>query len=491
MTLVSHALGFKRFKQDALELSLLRSELFPVVLAVVREYFPNGAIALPASELYQELSEDFRELRSQGFELPKPPADYISDWVRSYWFVRRPGSSQTGETIEPSEEVLAVLDSVQRWDSPHRSISASRIESLTQALQSLAIESDPNTAKRLDALERERERIERQIDAVNKGDFEVLAEIQIGERVADIMDMAALIPADFARVRHEISDLNRTLRRQLLDPEESRGEVLEEIFRGVDLISDSDAGRSFNSFFEVLLDQERSSLVDSWIREVLGRDEAANLDSQLRHGLARVFHDMEESSYKVNGEMTGLARSLRHYVTTEEFAESRRMVQLLRATRHEAAMAAQAGEVTALNQMEMPLVRIGMDVRSVAGLRLRNPGEERVEETPQLVKEQELDTEALIQQIRVSEIDFDELEAAIDDILAEQSSATIAEVLRKTPATQGLASVVGLLYIAMREGAPTDLSQVVEWETKGIVHRARITGWQFIRALRKRKESGF
>lgn len=489
MTLKSHALGFKRFKNDALELSLLRSDNFPVVLAVVKEYFPNGAVALPAAELYQELNEDFRELRSQGFELPKAPAEYISDWVKSQWFVRRPGSSQTGETIEPSEEVLAVLDSVQRWDSPHRSISASRIESLTQALQSLAVESDPNTAKRLDALERERERIEKQVEAVHKGDFKVLTGTQISERVADIMDMAALIPADFARVRHEISDLNRKLRRQLLDPEESRGEVLEEIFRGVDLISDSDAGRSFNSFFEVLLDQERSSLVEGWIREVLSREEAGSIGVHLRHGLSHVFHNMEESSYKVNSEMTGLARSLRHYVTTDEFAENRRMVQLLRETRHAAATAAQAGEITSLNQMETPLVRIGMDVRSIAGLRLKNPGEERVQEEPTIVEERELDTEALIAQIRVSEIDFDELETAIDDILAEQTSATIAEVLHNTPASQGLASVVGLLYIAMREGAPTGDPQVVEWETNGTVHKGRITGWQFIRSLRQHKGS--
>lgn len=181
MTVVSHALGFKRFRQESLELSLLRSDNFPVVLAMVAQYFPQGAIAKPVSDLYQLLSDDFRALREEGFELPKSPSDYVSNWVKSRWFVRRPGSSQTGETVEPSEELLAVLDSVQRWDNPHRSISASRIESLTQALQTLALESDPSTAKRLAELQRERERIERQIEAVHAGEFEVLTTVQIGD----------------------------------------------------------------------------------------------------------------------------------------------------------------------------------------------------------------------------------------------------------------------------------------------------------------------
>ncbi|WP_096460295.1 DUF3375 domain-containing protein [Corynebacterium suranareeae] len=483
MTVISHALGFKRFRQESLELSLLRSDNFPVVLAVVAQHFPQGAIAKPASDLYQLLSEDFRVLRDEGFELPKSPPDYINDWVKSRWFVRRPGSSQTGETVEPSEELLAVLDSVQRWDNPHRSISASRIESLTQALQTLALESDPSMAKRLAELERERERIERQIEAVNAGEFEVITTTQISERVADILDLAASIPADFARVRHELSDLNRKLRRQLLDPEDARGDVLEEIFKGVDLIGDSDAGRSFNSFFDVLLDRERSSLIDRWIRDVLGRDEAIDLDPALRTRLYRIFRDMEDASFEVNGEMTGLARSLRHYVTTEEFAESRRMIQLLRDTRNAAAKAAEAGEITSLNHMDTPLVRIGMDVRSIAGLKLKNPGEERVEELPEPVESQEIDTETLMAQIRASEIDFEELEDAVAVILEKQSHATIAEVLVQSPATQGLASIVGLLYMAMREGVPTGQPQNVEWEHEGTTHRRRISGWQFIRGL--------
>ena len=45
--------------------------------------------------------------------------------------------------------------------------------------------------------------------------------------------MAMAAPSDFARVRHELEALNHQLRRQLLDPEGYRGEVLEELFNGV------------------------------------------------------------------------------------------------------------------------------------------------------------------------------------------------------------------------------------------------------------------
>ena len=481
MSLVSHALGFARFRRTSPVMSLLRSDHLPVVLAVVARYFPQGAVARPVQEIYALLDEDLRNLNAEGFSLPRGPQDYVGDWVRSEWFIRRPGTSRTGETIEPSEESLAVLDALQRWDRPHRTVSASRMEALSQALQTLARESDPDAGQRLAELEREREEIDRLIDSTHRGEFEVLTSAQIQERVGDILDLAASIPADFARVRQEIGDLNRQLRRQLLDPEDPRGDVLEEIFRGVDLIGESDAGRSFNSFFDVLLDRERSTLIDRWISEVLGRDATGEIPEELQVRLHRVFRDMEESSYEVSDEMTSLARSLRHYVTTDEFAENRRMVQLLRETRHAAAQAAQAGAVHPVNQMETPLVRIGMQVRSVAALRLRNPGEEQVGQQPEKVAEVELNTDTLLAEIRASEIDFEELEEAVARALSLHVTATIAEVMHQHPPTQGLASVVGLLHLAMQRGSPTGGPQVVEWEDEGTRRRARISGWQFTR----------
>ena len=42
---------------------------------------------------------------------------------------------------------------------------------------------------------------------------------------------------------------------------------------------------------------------------------------------------MEDSGAEVNSVMSGLARSLRHYVASEQFAEDRRMIELTRETR--------------------------------------------------------------------------------------------------------------------------------------------------------------
>ncbi|MGP9723335.1 DUF3375 domain-containing protein [Corynebacterium sp. AOP40-9SA-29] len=477
MSIEARALSVSRLQEASPAVALLRSPLAPVVLAMVTEYFPQGTRQRPASELYELLAVDLRTLSSRypdRFSLPRSAQQYCADWVKAGWLIRRPGTSATGETLEPSEETLAALDATTRWEQPRSAVTATRVESLTESLRGLARDIDPDIATRLSSLQAQRDELDQRIEKVEHGDYEVLGAAAVAERVSDILDQASAIPSDFARVSRDLEDLNRSLRRQLLDPEGSRGDVLDEIFDGVDLIGESDAGRSFNGFYQVLLDQERAAWIDRWIGEVLSRPQGAQLPQDTRVRLRGLFRSMEDSGAEVNQVMTGLARSLRNYVTSEEFAEDRRMVELLREARTAASDAVSGGgeDVRAYRRMETPLVRIGMSVSSVSALSLRNPGAERVESAPSVVAEAQMDTAELLAAVRTSEIDLEELEANVRAALAlaaqtnaqdAASAVSIATVLRHRPASQGLASVVGLLHLAIRHGSPTDQSEQVTW----------------------------
>jgi hypothetical protein len=90
--------------------------------------------------------------------------------------------------------------------------------------------------------------------------------------------------------------------------------------------------------------------------------------------------------------------------------------------------------------------------------------------------------------VRASEIDFAELKTQVHNVLEETSSASIAEVLTAYPATQGLASVVGLIYLAMTAGTPLGREEKVTWSTNNGDMSATITGWQFHREPDTRKD---
>lgn len=479
MSIVAQALTNRRLAKESPVIALLRSPLMPVVLGFIAEHFPHGAGARPVADIYELFDADLRLLRSEDFELPKNAQAYVNDWVKAEWLVRKPGTSRTGETVEPSENSLIALDAVQRWDQPRSAVTASRIQAIAQALENLARDSDPDASTRLEQLEKQRAHLDKLIEATHKGDFHVLNTADIRERIIDILDLAATVPADFARVRGEFEQLNRRLRRQLLEPEENRGDVLEDIFSGVDVIADSEAGRSFHGFYNILLDREQSAHIDACLDSILERENTKPIELEFKERLRRLFRDMETSGYEVNAVMTSLARSLRHYVTTQDFAESRRMIALLRHTRALASRAVERANLGPLHQLSTPLTKIGMNIASIDSLKLKNPGEEFVENEPTTIAAAEINTEMLLESVRASEIDFAELETAVTTSVNRRGSATIAEVLKDNPAKQGLASVVGLLYLAMTTGESTDTLENITWIDGEIEMSATITGWCF------------
>nr|BFF17950.1 hypothetical protein GCM10025730_14710 [Promicromonospora thailandica] len=81
---------------------------------------------------------------------------------------------------------------------------------------------------------------------------------------------------------------------------------------------------------------------------------------------------------------------------------------------------------------------------------------------------------------RDSEIDVDELRGHVNDVVDGAGRATVASVLAAHPATQGAASVVGLLTLAEEHGTTTGGTEDVSWRSsRGVARRAVLPQHQF------------
>lgn len=74
----------------------------------------------------------------------------------------------------------------------------------------------------------------------------------MAERAREVIAFAQDLAADFRNVRDAFDRLNREQRQSLMENDGSRGEVLEHLFAGVDLIAESDPGRTFIAFWRLL-----------------------------------------------------------------------------------------------------------------------------------------------------------------------------------------------------------------------------------------------
>ena len=123
---------------------------------------------------------------------------------------------------------------------------------------------------------------------------------------------------------------------------------------------------------------------------------------------------------------------------------------------------------------------------SIGSWRMRNPADAVVTEKIHSREVARLDLEEVRRVVRASEIDLVELIDAVDAVLEERGAATVAEVLAAHPATQGLASVVGLLLLARRRGQEVPGDETVTWRTAGGAERsARIPRFLFTNRTEK------
>ena len=452
--------AYRRLREQALW-RLLASDNGPVVLGLLETHLMEGTRSLSASVLYERLGRSLEELRAQGHHLPQTAQGYTADWLNAGYLERRfpPGASE--EEYELSSAAEGAIRFVSSLAAPRTAATESRLSVVMQQLIRLAEQTDSNPETRIATLLAERQKIDQQIDAIRQGRVPSMADSRALERVREIIALADGLTGDFRRVRDQFEGLNRDLRENIMDDETTRGAVLEALFAGADLIAESEAGRTFAAFWRLLTDPEQSSALDQAIDEVLARDFAGRLDLRERRFLLRLTRTLLDQGGMVHEVLQNLARSLKSFVQSREYLEQRRVNQVLREAQR--ASLALKDKVKAVEMLEYTLQLSSSRLRSVAQWLLfdpaaQAPGGGMVEGDSALI-----DLDAVSDLVAQSEIDFRALKANIRAVLEAHSQASIADVLGRFPAAQGLGSVVGYIALGAKHGLRGERTETVEW----------------------------
>ena len=458
---------------------LLASDLAPLVLAMLQTLFTEDDRTLPSSILYERMTRLLDALRTEGHRLPQSATAYAAEWLAQGWLARRfpPGASE--EEYELTAEAAGVLSYVASLSKPRAAATESRLANVMQQVVRLAEETDANPKTRLAALQAERDRLDAQIALLARGDMRLLGDERALERAREIIALSQELAADFRNVRDAFDRLNRDLRQEVMENEGSRGDVLGHLFEGVDLIGDSDAGRTFTAFWRLLTDGEQSATLADALDAVTTRRFALRLEPRERKFLRNLTAMLMQEGGSVHEVLQQFARSLRSFVQSREFQEQRRLRNLLRQAQ-QSALAAR-DRLRPNEMLPYSLWLTSSRIRSAAQWHLYDPLQRATDSAMDDAAPSELSLSDIEQLVRQSEIDFRTLKAHVLALLAEMSQVTIGELLRQFPAEQGLGSVVGYVSLGARHGEVTASRERVEWPgVDGETRTARIPTIYFV-----------
>lgn len=440
---------------------LLASTNGPTVLALLQTHLYESDRSLPASIFHERIERELEHLRSLGEEWPQTAQMYVASWLADGYLERRfpPGSKEEQyELATPAVEAIRFVSSIEK---PHTAATESRLTLVIGALAKLADDTDADKARRVARLRAEQERIEREIAAIERGAVQVLPPASALERTREIIALVDDLTGDFRHVRDRFEGLNRELRERIMDSDGNRGQVLDALFAGIDLIADSDAGRSFSAFWRLLTDPVQSAILDEALDQLMQREFVAALSSPERQFLLRMTRTLLDQGGAVHEVIQSFARSLKHFVQSREFIEQRRLNQLLRQAQRAALVL--KDEVKATEALQYTLELTSSRLQSLSQWVLHDPALQALPGAMSAGAAAPIDLASVAELVAQSEIDFRTLQSHVKAVLEVQSQASVADVLQVFPAAQGLGSVLGLVALGSRHGIVSDMQESVTW----------------------------
>jgi len=332
----------------------------------------------------------------------------------------------------------------------------------------------------METLHEERDRIDRELESIQRDGVKTLPDDRAVERAREIIALTDELGADFRKVREQFDKLNRELRKSLMENEGSRGAVLEQLFAGVDLIGESEAGRTFNAFWRLLTDAEQWARLFESVDVVLDRPFAHSLEAIERRFLQNLTRMLMEEGGDVHEVLQAFARGLKTFVQSREFLEQRRLHALLRQAQ-QAALGLRE-KVNPSQVLPFSLSLTSSRIRSASQATLHDPSLRAADASMSDAAKAEISLDAIAEMVRQSEIDFRSLRANIRVILAERSQASVGQLLARFPAEQGFGTVIGYIFLGTKHGEITSMSEAVAWRgLDGVERRAVAPCVVFIR----------
>ncbi|MGH8053529.1 MAG: DUF3375 domain-containing protein [Stenotrophomonas sp.] len=477
--------GYQRLREQPLW-KLLASDRAPVLIGLLQGLLLEADRRVPGSILAERLQQQLDALNADELdvELPRTAQAYIAYWLAQGWLERRLPEGASEEEYELSRQAVQAIRFIAGVEHNASLATESRLAMVMQQISQLAQQTEADPEARLAALRAERERIDAEIAQAATGKVATLDGKRALERTRDVIRLADDLAEDFRRVRDDFEQLNRRFRERIIDDEGARGDVLDRLFNGVDVIGESDAGRSFQAFWDLLNDMQRSAELDAALDTVLNRGFTRKLDRNERNFLRNFTSTLLERGGQVHEVMQHFARSLRGFVQSRGYLEQRRLNQLLKQAQGQALLLRDEVRPTAATGFVLPLS--SARVRSIGQWRLHDPRSHQVETSIFMAEAAEISLDSVGDLVAQSEIDVRTLKDNLFMLLGTRPQLSISQVLRERPARQGLGSVIGYLSIGTRHGMVVrDQLETVEWTGgDGKVRRARVPLVWFLKERR-------
>jgi hypothetical protein len=391
-----------------------------------------------AKAVLESLLNELRRIDEINHEIT--PQAYLNTWCKE-GFLR-----ETDGVIFKTDACEQAIRFVTSLSDTSYTTTKSRLSNVQDEIKSLALDTNPDTKKRIDMLVQERNAIDMRIKSLRDGNVETLSEYEVKERIKNIISLAEGLPRDFRKLVEEMRTMDRSLREKMIEDSGSRGAVLRMLLDNNEALSNSEAGMAFKGFYDLLVQSDQKETINQQIKAILSLPVSASIEPNKRKALTHLFRDLNRESAQIRRVRKTMGQKLKVYIRSDTVKHKKQVTDKLNCIAKLGLLITQSN-VPVRTPTNLTINTGSLSINSVALMRPR-PAEANVsgENIVAQVNSTQLDNNIVDLLDTVSK---DEIIDKIKDSLTRNGGVmTLGDIIKENPLSQGMSELVMYVHVA-------------------------------------------
>ena len=435
----------KSLQEHNRTLKLLKSDNFAFTLSFFYLTFvKNRKITLQHSEILSYLDDYLYQLNSiYENAYPKEAKEYLDDFVsEKNGYLRKYHDSADEALYELTPYTQKALEFIESLEKKEFVGSRSKFNIIFELLEELEFETTLSDEERIRELESKREKLTQEIEAIRQKQDIRFDSSRIKEHFMQIEEMVRKLTYDFSEIEYNFRALNTTAMEKIALSQSAKGEVLGSIFEIEDEIRQSDQGKSFFAFWQLLSDTQRSDRFSNLLENLYTIESISKLDSEQK--MSDLKFTLLKNGEKVFRLSSKLIEQLRRFLDDRVWVENRRILELTQQIEKKAI--ALKGDAP----KQKNFITVAGDkviINSIFSKSLYQP--KKAQNFTKELREEDikLDIESFY---NLFYIDETQLLSNINKALLKQPQVKLSEIVQNYPITKGISELVGYISLAKR-----------------------------------------
>ena len=433
----------KNIKKNNQTIKLLNSDNFAMMVSFFYfVFYTNKHISITHTNLLNYL-DDFLFDINQTYDniYPKKAKEYLDDFVsdKNAYLKKYQGSDDEAmyELTPYTQKTFEFLESLEKKEFVG---SRTKFNIIFELLEELEFETNLSDEERIKSLQEQKDAIDAKIKNIQLKKDVRFDNSRIKEHFMLIEEQSRKLKYDFSQIEYNFRELNQKAMEQIATAYESKDSVLGSIFDIEDSIRQSDQGKSFFAFWQILTDAQKNEKLSTMLEKLYDIEIIQEFDSEER--LKNLKYDLLLNADKIGKISSKLIEQLRRFLDDRVWIENKKILELCNAIEKKAV---EIKENPPLKRDFHHLAKNKVAIDSVFEKSLYTLKENKA--FSHEIKEDVLEVN-LDDFYDIFFIDEALLQNNINYFLQIQSQCTLVEVLEKFPIEKGISELIGYLSLA-------------------------------------------